>query len=490
MHDPAAALDIPTPILLDEAPRPRGHPVIAWLAIVLLVGIAVVLTDARPASKDPQGKNHVALLLMQMQGRYIVGAASLLGHSDPSFYRQVQALNVGPVPERLRFVVLAGELAGPKEALRHLDELRQLLARKGTKPTATDAAIIDSLATLYSAYEAKEFDTPNVSREQRELLQHELGWFGELALAPAGGPDPAARKAVLAVARRTALGLFLAFGVAGILGVLGFVGLIVLLACLATGLVRSGLVWPSGHGAIYAETFALYLALFFLFSFQAALLPLEGSRLLLSGAAALASLLALAWPVLRGVPWQQVRQEIGLTAGRSPALEPFLGVASYAMALPLLAVGALMTLCLLAIQKALQGANPADSLAPAVPLSHPVVQYLAGPGWWGRLQVVLLASVVAPLVEETMFRGVLYRHLRDGSSRFGFWGSVLFSGTLTSFVFAVIHPQGWVAVPALMALAYAFTLAREWRGTLVPAMVAHGINNAVVTTLGIFALSG
>jgi membrane protease YdiL (CAAX protease family) len=54
---------------------------------------------------------------------------------------------------------------------------------------------------------------------------------------------------------------------------------------------------------------------------------------------------------------------------------------------------------------------------------------------------------------------------------------------VVSFLFAVIHPQGFLAVPPLMSLALAFTLMREWRGTLLPPMIAHGINNAVATLL-------
>jgi membrane protease YdiL (CAAX protease family) len=87
-----------------------------------------------------------------------------------------------------------------------------------------------------------------------------------------------------------------------------------------------------------------------------------------------------------------------------------------------------------------------------------------------------------------MFRGVLYRQLREASCRLGPTLSVIVSGTLVSFVFAVIHPQGLLAVPVLMALAYGFTIAREWRGTLLPAMVAHGINNGLVTLFAIVVL--
>ena len=88
--------------------------------------------------------------------------------------------------------------------------------------------------------------------------------------------------------------------------------------------------------------------------------------------------------------------------------------------------------------------------------------------WKARLEIFILACVVAPVVEETMFRGVLHRHLREATSRLGRGRSIFLSATLVGFVFAVIHPQGWLAVPALMAPAYAFTIAREWRGSLLP----------------------
>ena len=65
----------------------------------------------------------------------------------------------------------------------------------------------------------------------------------------------------------------------------------------------------------------------------------------------------------------------------------------------------------------------------------------------------VLASVAAPVVEEIMFRGVLYRHLREASGGWGRWLSVLVSVLLSSFVFAVIHPQGWVGVPVLIVFA-------------------------------------
>jgi len=135
-------------------------------------------------------------------------------------------------------------------------------------------------------------------------------------------------------------------------------------------------------------------------------------------------------------------------------------------------------------QAAMQGAaGGQDEFAPAGFPMHPVVQELVGTGWWPRLQVLFLASVVAPIVEETMFRGVLYRHLREASAQGGAVVSVFFSGTFSALIFAVVHPQGLIAVPVLMGLAYGFAIAREWRGTLVPAMVAHGVSNGVIMTV-------
>jgi membrane protease YdiL (CAAX protease family) len=152
-------------------------------------------------------------------------------------------------------------------------------------------------------------------------------------------------------------------------------------------------------------------------------------------------------------------------------------------------LGVLCTFVLLMVQNSIEQGlvQPGKPFDPVSGPSHPIIEQLAESDWWPRLQVLFLAAVVAPIVEETMFRGVLYRHLREAFGRLGAVLSVMLSATLVSFIFAVIHPQGWPFVPTLMSLAIAFNIAREWRGTLVPCMVAHGIHNAVVTTFVIVA---
>ena len=95
-----------------------------------------------------------------------------------------------------------------------------------------------------------------------------------------------------------------------------------------------------------------------------------------------------------------------------------------------------------------------------------------------------------PIVEETMFRGVLYRHLRRSRPRrWPFFLSFLASAFVVSFVFAIIHPQGIVAVPLLMSLALGFCMMREWRCSLLSCMIAHGLNNALVISLVTFVFN-
>ena len=55
--------------------------------------------------------------------------------------------------------------------------------------------------------------------------------------------------------------------------------------------------------------------------------------------------------------------------------------------------------------------------------------------------------------------------------------------SLLLLVFAAIHPQGLVAIPALAAIAVGLGLMREWRGSLIAPMVMHACSNGIVVTL-------
>jgi membrane protease YdiL (CAAX protease family) len=485
--------DIPPSTPLPVAPRKRGRAVLAWIIIVLIVGFEMAWPHFRPTPTRTGGERTSDIALRQ-QVRFSVGAANLLGQTEAMYHQLKKDLNTGPVSQRLCFLVVAGELQGPPEALAQCQALRQLMLEQGIQPTAELARVLDLLEHLYRDYQAGHLDGPALTENDRVFLQRELGWCGELALAPQDGPDPAGREALLDPARRAAItliGFFL--GGAG-LSVVGLAGVVLWLVFLYTGQIRRSLPAPSGQGAKYAEAFAVYLVIYFVFGLGQGLLPLSrldasserlAVLLLTSSLMMLIALAAgLAWPVLRGIPWHQVRCEVGLTA-RRPLRESLIGLGGYVLVLPTFVMGSLITLSLLLLRRHMQlGDAPERHFLPIEFPSHPIGEWLSSSnGSLLLVLVVVLASILAPLVEETMFRGVFYRHLREATAHWGRFRSFLASAAIVSFLFAAVHPQGILAVPALMGVAFGLNLLREWRGSLLPSMMVHGIHNGLATFL-------
>ncbi len=502
----------------------RVRIVAAWVVILVLVTlIAVVqyLSEGRRdqiTHEDQEGKDPVGLVNAQLQGRYLVGMRTFLAGSGAAAQkedveRQVETINTGPVDQRLRYVVLVGELVGAHRAVEEIDRLKQRMAKQQVEPTPTQTQLLHILHRLYADYGNLRLDAPGVTAAERDLLRKELGWFGDLALAPhglpeaapqalaaaAGGPaavvatqaktpDPKAREAALAPATRTFLTAFGAVGVVLLATGAGFVLLIVMGILWLRGGISGGLYLGTRRGSVYAETFALWLLLFMALQVAVVFAP-DGWRLPAALGADLLSLTALGWPVLRGVPWRHLIYEVGLFPGRQPPLEPVYGVVGYLMMLPIILGVALVTFVLMALQKFLEGVgNPHDSFQPIGGPSHPAVELVVFGDVWQRILVFVLAAVMAPLIEEIMFRGVLYRHLRELSAGWQRWLSVVFSAVVMSFLFAVIHPQGLALVPVLMTLSFALTLVREWRVTLVPGMVAHGLHNGFICAFTMLAI--
>jgi membrane protease YdiL (CAAX protease family) len=88
-----------------------------------------------------------------------------------------------------------------------------------------------------------------------------------------------------------------------------------------------------------------------------------------------------------------------------------------------------------------------------------------------RLLLAFMAVVVAPVVEEMVFRGLLYRIFR------GYFGK-LSAMFFTSVLFAAIHGNVPSLVP-LTLLAMAFAAALEWSGSLLVNIAMHATFNAL-----------
>ncbi|HEY9231276.1 MAG TPA: CPBP family intramembrane glutamic endopeptidase [Blastocatellia bacterium] len=100
-----------------------------------------------------------------------------------------------------------------------------------------------------------------------------------------------------------------------------------------------------------------------------------------------------------------------------------------------------------------------------------------------RIAIALLASFSAPLVEEIVYRGVLFGGLRK---RFSAVTTVI----VVTLLFAGIHvPQywgAWASIAGLMLLSLVLTVVRATSKTLLPCIVIHFINNAVASLIIVF----
>ncbi len=97
-------------------------------------------------------------------------------------------------------------------------------------------------------------------------------------------------------------------------------------------------------------------------------------------------------------------------------------------------------------------------------------------GYSVRVSVAALAVLTAPLVEEVVYRGVLYSGIERS------WGKGA-AIVVVAFLFAGVHaPQYWGSVAALTAistLSVALTLLRAATGKLMPCVVAHLVFNGI-----------
>ncbi|MHC4420635.1 MAG: lysostaphin resistance A-like protein [Planctomycetota bacterium] len=477
-------------------PAPRGWALGAWLVIIAAIVLTMILHAVGSPSPGTNDEDPVGLTVMQLQAKSMVGMArsSFLPMDGPTVYEKIRfVLNTGTVGQRQRSIIVAAELAGAGTARDELEALGVLIAGEQVKLSEAQASVQRILHDLYpktaegDAGEAAVRAAEALGPTDRALLVDELGWFGELAMAPSGSRDAAAREAALRPAR-IAAAIIVAVEVLGVLALsAGFIGLVLAVVFTLTGRLRSNFGSAQPWHAIYAETFAVWLVLFLGMQAQARWIATPSTEMPVTVVMFFASLIALAWPVIRGVPWAQVRRDIGWTLGRLPWAEPFIGLGAYVMTLPLLAVGLAVTLFLMFIQGVAAGEQPV--FGPTGGPAHPIIVDMAGTAVWPKIFLLFLAAVAAPIVEETMFRGVLYRHLRDASAGLGIAVSVVLSVVINTFIFAVIHPQGLVAVPALMSLACGMALVREWRGTLIPSMVVHGVSNGLIMGTLLIVLS-
>jgi membrane protease YdiL (CAAX protease family) len=125
--------------------------------------------------------------------------------------------------------------------------------------------------------------------------------------------------------------------------------------------------------------------------------------------------------------------------------------------------------CALATQNLFSGLPPAEH-----PISNDLQRNLGVPE---MAMILIAASLLAPVFEEICFRGMMTPAMEK---LFGGPGMGIFASSL---IFAAIHPTGIPAWPALAMIGAMAAYITYQRGSLIPAIVFHGVHNGALLIL-------
>jgi uncharacterized protein len=122
----------------------------------------------------------------------------------------------------------------------------------------------------------------------------------------------------------------------------------------------------------------------------------------------------------------------------------------------------------------------------------------------GAILLMAMAVFVAPLVEETVFRGYLYPLFANKFSglarifglaplsaiRFGTATGIFITGILFGLMHGAQLGWTWGLVSLLILVGVIFTFARAWTGTVVASFLLHLGYNSMIALTSIFATKG
>lgn len=495
-------------------PDPRWRIALGFITLALLTLVVIL---QRPAPTPPGAKERAAAGMSEHMGpsievslfaklQYAIQPFAPTGPNSPgSLQASLDALaefpmeGVDPPPAgppekpppmpapahvRVQAAIMAAESLGGDAALHRLTIVEHVL-----DPASPLNADISLLRRIYGGEPAADV-AASLSEPDREALIARHGMFARLALAFGDASAPVRTEA--ASSGWIMLLAFLFFG--GAAFVCGFIGLGLLIyfwVQLGSGQLRARFTAPDRHAAasegptswgwgmdpqgrlIWLEAVAVFMLGFLILGASgdvlAASFPGQAWVAFYSLIGQWALVLTLFWPVVRGMPWQRWRGELGWHRGAGFFNEVGAGIAAYLASLPVYFLMALFVALLVYLANlmgwdAAPGAED-NKLLDLAMSGNPLLIAL----------IFLLATMWAPVVEESVFRGALYRHMR--------WRcSPVLAGLLTAFVFAVMH--GYAPIQLLMVgvLGMVFAMMREWRGSLIAPMTAHFVHNSVVMT--------
>lgn len=488
-HPPTQPL-LPTP----AAPPPpdpgsRGAAVLAWLVLLVVLPLVIVIQQLQAhdvIEADPAKISAPAGDSVEVSARMGTRMAYKMPAAAPSFQTQVDQAAETPL-QRFRAAITAGELDGPEEAAHRLGDVIYDLEQDDRNDYDPDdendqarktqlLADAETLRPYYRDIAADAGTVPALDESTYQGLEERHGFFAELARIarlPKGSEE---RKALLD-------GALVPFGIMALMmaamggAVLVGLGLgITALVLIAGKRVPITMDRPAAGGSVYLETAVLFVVCFALLQLaQVVAAMISKDAAMVAGAVALPAqwllLLVPLWPLARGVSWSQIRDDLGLRAPRGVMTEVFMGAVGYLALLPILLAGIGVMLVLLLLQESFFPSET-EGLAPA----NPMLEMVRGLDPVLMVLFFTLATIWAPLCEELVFRGALFRHMR---ARLAMPLAAVFS----ALVFGMMHGYAGVQLIPVIIIGFNFALIRAWRGSLYGCIAGHALNNAVVLSL-------
>ena len=465
-----------TPIV--EPPNSPVPTVVLWVLCVLSF-VAVVVSNQFAGKAAPE--TTVAEITppdmtneLVLQTKLGVKLGSLAGQ-QALYATSVQAALAKSTSnaDHLRGAVALAEFAGPEAGLKQLEAFMARELKPGEEALAGDGQLLKQVLG----------DPPVVPSDAEMVgLRERHGFFADLAVSR-GKPSTDPGRAQLESGGFQIILVAIFAGGAALLGFFGAIaGVVVMVTQVTKKNFRFAFARPSGGAStLFLEAFLLFLGGF-------AILHI-GFPLVLSAAGVLkpgvtppawqmavtlllqwSLLLTIFWPLVRGVSWEQWKQATGWHTGKGLWREVGAAFVGYAAMLPFL----VLVMVLLAVYIMWRQAQDPG----AAPPSNPVAEMVSAAGWVELLLVFALMTVWAPVVEETFFRGMLYRHLRG---RMG----VLLATVISALWFGLMHGYSGILLMPVITIGAGFALMREWRGSLLPVVIAHAIHNFMIGSLAI-----
>ena len=424
-----------------------------------------------PTDADP----FVIAMKMLVRVAHFMGA----GESEPG---AMLAMNIdqNAVSDRQKLwaAIAATEIAGVPAGVLRLDGLAGELEAHPERLAAID----EDLAVARLLVQGQRED---LSTERLDAFVDRNGWFGKLGRAlglPASDPS----KASLVRGGGLIVLAIVMFGVVLVVMCIGsLIASIMMLVRYSQGQLRRAFVAPAVGGSVWLETAAVFVLAFLMLKLGVTALaivmtPAGGTPPHWVQTAPLVLqwlvLLSIFWPLVRGMAWTEYRRQIGLHSGLGFWREVGAGIWGYLAGLPLLAIAMGITVLIVVIKGALS--TVPEGAAPEQP-GNPIVDLLSVAGPFEMVMFFLLATVWAPLTEEIVFRGALFRHIR---SRVALW----LAAPITALVFGMMHGYDALLLLPVITIGFIFAFVREWRASLVGPITAHALHNG---TLLVFAIA-